>query len=218
MTSSRPGSAGSTACCATMRAARSSSRTKPMVTSHATVAGLSGSKPSPVVRGNSSRWRPKPGGRGGIRSRICLGMVSSRRLQGGGEGVERLALIGGGFPFDGRAAIAAHAVDVIDAGHHGGGRFHRIAVIHVDGHQRLLDGGHGSAGADGVLAQAVERGAANLHDAIQLVGLIDAVRPLVDFGIRVEYPDWSCSADPWPRRRRGFWRARAFSSPLGSWR
>src|ERR1019366_7427681 len=40
MTSSRPGSVGSRACCATMRAARSSCRVKPMVTSAATVAGL----------------------------------------------------------------------------------------------------------------------------------------------------------------------------------
>ena len=48
-----------------------------MVTSAATVAGLSGSKPSPVVRGNSSRWRPKPGGRGGMASSTCLGTVNS---------------------------------------------------------------------------------------------------------------------------------------------
>src|ERR1039458_8417858 len=59
MTSSRPGSEGSTACWATMRAERSGSSTKPTVTSAATVAGLRGSNPGPVVRAeNAARVLP----------------------------------------------------------------------------------------------------------------------------------------------------------------
>ena len=77
MTSSRPGYCALTACCATIRDARSSCSTKPMVTSAATVAGESGSKVSPVVRGKSARCMPQPGGRGGIKSSTGLGTVSS---------------------------------------------------------------------------------------------------------------------------------------------
>ena len=54
------GSDWSTAYCATMRAARSGWSMKPIVTSAAIDAGLIGSKPSPVVRGNSSRCSRSP--------------------------------------------------------------------------------------------------------------------------------------------------------------
>ncbi len=53
-------------------------------------------------------------------------------------------------------------------------------MIHEDGHEGFFDRGHGRAVADGVFAQAIERGAANFHDAIQFVGLVDAVGPLID--------------------------------------
>ena len=58
-------------------------------------------------------------------------------------------------------------------------------MIHVDRHERLFDGGHGRAVADGVLAQAVERGAAHLHEAVELIGLIDAVGPLFDARVNI---------------------------------
>ena len=48
ITSSRPGSDGSIACCATMRAARSGCSVNPIVTSAAIDAGLIGSNASPV--------------------------------------------------------------------------------------------------------------------------------------------------------------------------
>jgi len=44
-------------------------------------------------------------------------------------------------------------------------------VIHEDRHQRFLDGGHRRAGADGFGPEAIERRAANLHQAVEFIGL-----------------------------------------------
>src|SRR5437899_7264243 len=49
----------------------------------------------------------------GDRVEHLFGYGEFRGLQRGGEGVERLALVGGGLPFHWRAAVAANAVDVI---------------------------------------------------------------------------------------------------------
>src|SRR5436190_1134506 len=58
-------------------------------------------------------------------------------LERGGQRIERLALIGGRLPLHGRTLIAAHRVDVILARDHRRGGLDGIAMIHVDGHQRL---------------------------------------------------------------------------------
>ena len=88
------------------------------------------------------------------------------RLQRGGQRIHCFSLIRGRFPLHGRAAVAAHRVDILLPRHHRRRAFHGVAVIHPDRHQRFF-------------ADAVERGQADLHQPVELVGLIDAVRPLL---------------------------------------
>ncbi len=151
-----------------------------MVTSAARVAGASGSKPSPVVRGEELAMTSEPGRAWRNRVQHLFGHGEFGGFQGRGQRLQRLPLIGGGLPLYRRAAVAAHGVNEVLAADHGRGGFHGVAVIHEDRHQRLFDGRHGRAVADGMLAQAAERGAAQLHQAVQFVGLVDAVRPLFD--------------------------------------
>src|SRR5690349_6877028 len=103
--------------------------------------------------------------RGARRNRIeyLLGYGQLGRFEGGGESFERFALIGGGFPLDWSAAVAAHGVDEVLTADCGGRSFHGIAMVHEDGDQRLLDCRHWRTVADGVLAEAVKRGAAEFH-------------------------------------------------------
>ena len=108
-----------------------------------------------------------------------------RRPQRHRQCVERLALIVDADAFGRRTVIAAHRVDVVLPRDHRRRRFDGVAVIHEDRHQRLFDQRGRHAGADGVLADLVERRAPHLHQPVQLVGLILAVRPLIDLRVRV---------------------------------
>ncbi len=107
-----------------------------------------------------------------------LGGAERRR-----ESAERRALLVGRCGPHGLAPVAADGVDVVQPAEYGGRGLDLVAVVQVEGDEDLLEGGHRRAPLDGVLAEAVQRGAANLHHPLQLGGGVGAVRPLV--GARV---------------------------------
>ena len=113
-------------------------------------------------------------------ARICRRDRELRRLERRRQRIERLPLIRGRFPLRRRAPVAAHRVDEVLSADHGRRAFDRVAVIHEDRHERLFDRRHRRARADRLLADAAERRAPHLHQAVELVGLIRAVRPLLD--------------------------------------
>ena len=63
-----------------------------------------------------------------------------------------------------------------------------------------------------------ERGAANLHDAVQLVGLVDAVGPLIDLRMDVGVLVGHVAQILAPRRRRGSWPAPRGLRRPANWR
>ena len=108
------------------------------------IESVAGSARKQLAMAAESRWPRRD------RVQNLFGYGQLRRLQRSGQGIERFMLIRPCLPFHRCAPIASHGIDVIDPGHHRRGRFDGVAVIHKDWHQRLLDGRHGGAFADGV--------------------------------------------------------------------
>ncbi len=107
-------------------------------------------------------------------------------------------------PLGRHAIVAAEGVDVVLAADRRCRRFDRVAVVHVERHQRLFHRRHRRVLLDHRLVEAVERGAADLHDAIQLRGHVDrAVVPLVGARRRVRVLVGQVDAGPAPTRRPG---------------
>ena len=101
-----------------------------------------------------------------------LGNGQLRRLERRGQRVDGLALHFALDPFDRRAVVAAHRVDEVLPADRRRGALDRIAVIHVDRHQRFFDHHRRHALADGVHADPIERRAPHLHQARQLERLV----------------------------------------------
>ena len=109
-----------------------------------------------------------------------------RRLERGAQRVDRPPLHFAAYPFHRRPGVAAHCIDEVLSADGRRGALDGVAVIHVNRHQRLFDHHRRHAGADGVGADAVQRGTAHFHQPRQLVGLIGTVGPLVGLWMDVD--------------------------------
>ncbi len=119
-------------------------------------------------------WRPRRN-----RFEQRLRQCQLRWLQRRHQRHQRRALIFARGPARGDPIVAAHPVDVVLPAENRRRTLGGPAVIHVDRHQRLFDRRHRPTRPNGALADPIECGAPNLHQAVEFVGLIQPIRPPV---------------------------------------
>ena len=80
-------------------------------------------------------------------------------------------------------SVAPHRVGVVEPSHHLRGGFGLVAVVQVEGHQRLLHGSQGLTHLDRRLTEAVESRPAHVHHPLELRRSAGAVVPEVNLWV-----------------------------------